>query len=571
MLRLEEVCVPDLGDFKDVRVIEVLVGEGQDVNTEDPLITLKSDKATMDVPSPQAGKVNDLTVSVGDKVSPGDLILVLEVEVMEREAAPAPVPASFNANGQQQLELPTGEPVNKAEPAPAEAPAPAPVPAAEQPVSETGGVHAVNVPDIGDFHDVEVIEVLVGVGDTVQAEDPLITLESDKATMDVPSPAGGTVVAMQLQKGDKVSEGAPILQLAAKAGAGPATESVAKAPATTAAAASSETLSGAAPRARPAPPPSLPTPLAQPNGAIPHASPGVRRFARELGVDLHRVAGSGPKTRILKQDVQDYVKTQLAQPAAAAAAAGRAEGLALPELPPVDFAQFGDIEIRPLGRIKKLTATHLHRAWLLVPHVTQHDEADITELEEFRKQAKEEAAQSGVRLTMLAFLMKACVSALKQFPTFNASLESGGENLIIKQYYNLGVAVDTPDGLVVPVIHDVAHKGVLDLARELGEISERTRDKQLRPQDLQGGTFTISSLGGIGGTAFTPIVNAPEVAILGVSRAQIKPVYRDTDFKPRLMLPLSLSYDHRVIDGAEAARFTTFLTKVLEDARRLLL
>jgi pyruvate dehydrogenase E2 component (dihydrolipoamide acetyltransferase) len=301
----------------------------------------------------------------------------------------------------------------------------------------------------------------------------------------------------------------------------------------------------------------------------PHASPSVRRFARELGVDLQRVSGTGRKGRIVKQDVQAFVQQALARPPSPATAA--TAGLALPEMPEIDYAKFGEITIQPLGRIKKLTATSLHRSWLHVPHVTHHDEADITELENFRKQAKEEATQRGVRLTMLAFIMKACVSTLKQYPSFNASLETGGENLILKQYYHLGIAVDTDEGLVVPVIRAVDQKGVLELAKELGEVSERARGKKLTPSDVQGGTFTISSLGGIGGTAFTPIVNAPEVAILGVSRAQMKPVFKDDDFIPRLMLPLSLSYDHRVIDGAEAARFTAFLTRVLEDARRLLL
>jgi pyruvate dehydrogenase E2 component (dihydrolipoamide acetyltransferase) len=422
----------------------------------------------------------------------------------------------------------------------------------------------VTVPDIGDFHDVEIIEVMVGPGDRVQAEDPLITLESDKATMDVPSPLTGAVVEMRVRVGDKVSAGSPILVLQASGAEPPAERPPPRRPP-----ADEDQQPVAVPAAgRPAPPPTLPPPVEKTGAGTPHASPGIRRFARELGVDLTRVRGSGPKDRIVKQDVQDYVKQALAQPAAAGAPGAAS---VLPEMPEVDFAQFGEVEIQPLGRIKKLTATNLHRAWLHVPHVTQHDEADITELENFRKQAKDEAAQRGVRLTMLAFLMKASVSALREHPTFNASLEKGGENLVIKKYYHLGIAVDTEEGLVVPVVRDVDQKGVLDLARELGEISEKARTKKLTPGDLQGGTFTISSLGGIGGTAFTPIVNAPQVAILGVSRARIKPVYKNEEFVPRLMLPLSLSYDHRVVDGAEAARFTTFLTSVLEDARRLLL
>ncbi len=581
MVKLEEIYVPDLGDFKDVPVIEVLVREGQEIQGEEPLVTLESDKATLDVPSPMAGKVNDLMVAVGDKVSQGDLLLVLEVESTAAEKSPTPAPQpTDHGTQQQQLDLNHVASAITANTAVDLAPAPdgttqptsAPVSVATPSSSlspETAGeVIEVKVPDIGEFQDVEIIEVMVAPGDRIQAEDPLITLESDKATMDVPAPVAGTVVALRANRGDKVSAGSPILVVQPSE----AVAAVADAPVQAPPAPSAPAMPAAREEGRPdrpVPPPTLPEPVATTSATKPHASPSVRRFARELGVDLQRVSATGRKGRIVKQDVQAFVKQALAQPSSQTAAA--TPGLALPEMPEIDFAKFGEITVQPLGRIKKLTATSLHRSWLHVPHVTHHDEADITELENFRKQAKEEAIQRGVRLTMLAFIMKACVSALKQHPSFNASLQIGGENLILKRYYHLGIAVDTEEGLVVPVIRDVDQKGVLDLAKELGEVSERARNKKLTPNDLQGGTFTISSLGGIGGTAFTPIVNAPEVAILGVSRAQIKPVYKNDDFIPRLMLPLSLSYDHRVVDGAEAARFTAFLTRVLEDARRLLL
>ncbi len=585
MVRLEEIYVPDLGDFKDVPVIEVLVREGQEIQGEEPLITLESDKATMDVPSPMAGKVNDLLVATGDKVSRGDLILVLEVETEAADKSPTVVPQTTgNEAQQQQLDLNHAASATAAvtgvdsAPAPATTTEPASVPVAATPrltpqSPETPGEAVeVKVPEIGDFQDVTIIEVMVAPGDRVQSEDPLITLESDKATMDVPAPMAGTVVAVLVNQGDQVSAGSPILTVHPSAAVAAAPDVSIQTPTAASAPISAAPAAQAGQPERPVPPPTLPEPVDTTGTSKTHASPSVRRFARELGVDLQRVPGTGRKGRIAKPDVQAFVKQVLAQPPSPAAAkTAETPGLLLPEMPQIDFAKFGETTVQSLGRIKKLTATSLHRSWLHVPHVTHHDEADITELDNFRKQAQEEAEQRGIRLTMLAFIMKACVSALKQYPSFNASLENGGENLIIKRYFHLGIAVDTEEGLVVPVIRDVDQKGVLDLAKELEEVSERARQKKLSPNDLQGGTFTISSLGGIGGTAFTPIVNAPEVAILGVSRAQIKPVYIDDDFKPRLMLPLSLSYDHRVIDGAEAARFAAFLSRVLEDARRLLL
>jgi pyruvate dehydrogenase E2 component (dihydrolipoamide acetyltransferase) len=431
------------------------------------------------------------------------------------------------------------------------------------------------VPDIGDYKDVPIIEVLVKPGDSVKAEDSLVTLESDKATMEVPAPFAGVVKELKVKVGDKVSEGIAILTLeAADGGVQPAAKPAPAAPPPTAAAPSAP---------RPAPAPAVPAAQAPAPAAAPtalaavdesgfahaHASPGVRRFARELGVDLGKVKGSGPKDRILKEDVQAFVKTALARPAAVAGGTG--VGINLLPMPVVDFTKFGPVEAKPLSRIKKISGANLHRNWVMIPHITQNDEVDITELEAFRKQMSDENQKSGVRVTLLAFLIKAVVAALKQYPQFNSSMSADGESLIYKQYYNIGLAVDTPNGLVVPVIRDSDKKGVLQLAREMGEISVKAREGKLSPGDMSGGSFSISSLGGIGGTHFTPIINAPEVAILGVSRSATKPVWKDGQFVPRLMLPLSLSYDHRVVDGAEGARFITFLHGVLNDIRRLVL
>ncbi|HEX23260.1 MAG TPA: dihydrolipoyllysine-residue acetyltransferase [Chromatiales bacterium] len=424
------------------------------------------------------------------------------------------------------------------------------------------------VPDIGDFDSVEVIEVLVAPGDSIQAEDSLISVESDKATMEIPAPEAGLVKEVKVAVGDKVSEGSLILMLE------PAEASVETAPVEEAPASAEE----ASATAEPAPastPASAPAPVsaskASPTAKIDevsfskaHASPAVRKFARELGVDLGLVDGSGPKGRIVKGDVKSFVKRALSQPAAAG-------GLGVAPMPDIDFSQWGEVESKPLTKINKLTGQFLHRNWVTVPHVTQFDEADITDLEVFRKSMAAEYKEKGIRITPLVFLMKALVSAMKELPRFNASLDASGENLIFKQYYNIGIAVDTPDGLVVPVVQDVDRKSLVDLAVELGEISVKAREKKLKPSDMQGGCMTISSLGGIGGTAFTPIVNAPEVAILGVSRSKMQPVWNGEEFKPRLVLPLALSYDHRVIDGADGARFTSFLSRVLSDTRRLLL
>jgi len=450
------------------------------------------------------------------------------------------------------------------------------------------------IPDIGDFKDIDVTEILVKPGDSVRVEQSLITVESDKASMEIPAPAAGKVNAVKVKVGDKVSQGSVILVLdvadaPAAVPAAPAAEATgrieAPAPVMPAAAAPAQApIAQAVPV--PLPVPAVVTAAAPVPYEVPpvdplfkaHASPSVRRFARELGVDLARLKGSGPKSRILQQDVSAYVKATLQASAASVAVPPSGTGFpfSLPAWPQVDFAKFGPVEMRPLSRLRRLAGGNLHRNWISIPHVTQFDEADITELEAFRKSSGADSEKQGFKLTLLAFLIRACVTALRQFPHFNASLDEKGENLVVKKYFHIGVAVDTPDGLVVPVIRDADRKGVFDLARELGEVSKAARDKKLKPGDMQGGTFSISSLGGIGGTAFTPIINAPEVAILGVSKSIMRPVWSakkegDGQFQPRLMLPLSLSYDHRVIDGADAARFTAYLTSVLSDIRRSLL
>jgi pyruvate dehydrogenase E2 component (dihydrolipoamide acetyltransferase) len=444
----------------------------------------------------------------------------------------------------------------------------------------------IKVPDIGDFESVDVIEVLVKPGDHISAEDPLITLESDKATMDVPSPKSGVVKEVLISIGDKVAEGSIVAVLNSDSNSDtPPEDSATTIPNTASVSESeikpseaeshSESLPAPAEKSNPAPQNELPVPsvktgdprtpteTGQSSSRLPHASPAVRRFARELGVDLSQVKGSGPRERILEEDVQGFVKHAISH--------NTGSQIGLPKLPDIDFGKWGSIDLQPLSRIKKIAGKHLHQAWSSIPHVTHHDETDITDLEAFRKSLKIENEGSGIRITLLAFIIKAVVNALKAFPTFNASLSTNGENLILKNYFNIGVAVDTDDGLVVPVIKEVDQKGVLEIAQLLGDLSERARSGKLKSDELQGGCFSISSLGGIGGMSFTPIVNMPEVAILGLTKARIKPVWNGTEFRPRLMLPLDLSYDHRVIDGAEAARFTAHLVQVLEDSRRLLL
>ncbi len=437
----------------------------------------------------------------------------------------------------------------------------------------------IKVPDIGDFKEVEVIELLVKPGDVVRAEQSLITVESDKASMEIPSSHAGVVKELKVKLGDKVAEGSVVLMLepadgasAAAPAAAASAPAAATAPAPVPAAAPAVSAPAAALAAAAAPAPAAPAPAAA-NGAKSHASPSVRKFARELGVDLTRVAGTGPKGRILLEDVQGFVKGVMSGASAAPAGGGSGGSAALGLLPwpSLDFSKFGETSLEPLSRIKKISGPNLHRNWVMIPHVTQWEQADITDLEEFRKSANESLAKSGVKLTMLAFVIKASVSALKKFPAFNSSLDAAGENLILKHYYNIGFAADTPNGLVVPVVKNADQKGISQIAKEMGELSAQAREGKLKPADMQGATFTISSLGGIGGTQFTPIINAPEVAILGLSKSEIKPVWDGQAFAPRLMLPMSLSYDHRVVDGALGARFIVYLADVLADMRRTLL
>ncbi|QBC31496.1 dihydrolipoyllysine-residue acetyltransferase [Pandoraea sp. XY-2] len=558
MSQVIEVKVPDIGDFKDLPVIDVLVKAGDKIDAEQALITLESDKATMDVPSPAAGIIKALSLKVGDEVSEGSLILTLETAngsgASANAAAPAPAPAAAPQAA-----------------APAAAPAAAAAPATPAASGGTSKID-VKVPDIGGYDDVPVIDVLVKVGDTVTAEQSLVTLESDKASMDVPSPAAGVVKELKVKVGDKVSEGTLIVVLEG---------AVAAAPAKAAAAAVASAPAPAAPSAAPAAPAPAPAPTAAPatpaaasdHPPISHASPSVRKFARELGVDVTQVKGTGPKGRVVVDDVRNFIKSVLAgnRPAVSGAAPAGGGELNLLPWPKIDFSKFGPIEPKALSRIKKISGANLHRNWVMIPHVTNNDEADIGELEAFRVQLNKENEKAGVKVTMLAFVVKACVLALKKFPTFNASLD--GDNLVFKQYFHIGFAADTPNGLVVPVVRDADKKGVFEIARETSELAKLAREGKLKPDQMQGGCFSISSLGGIGGTTFTPIINAPEVAILGLSRSYQKPVWdeRKQQFLPQLTLPLSLSYDHRVIDGAEAARFNAYLGQLLQDFRRAML
>ncbi|WP_323072551.1 dihydrolipoyllysine-residue acetyltransferase [Mycetohabitans endofungorum] len=578
-----EVKVPDIGDYKDVPVIEVLVKPGDVVEPEQSLVTLESDKATMDVPSPSAGVVKEVKIKQGDTVSEGSLIMILD------RASSASAPNGHSAGQSAAAAAPAAGSASAAGSAPAATPAsPAaavPAPASDRDASPAasgragGGVREVKVPDIGDYKDVPVIEVHVKVGDVVEPEQSLVTLESDKATMDVPSPAAGMVKALKVNVGDMVSEGTLIVVL--ERADGVACEQAQSVPAALPARASRPvqqpsdwliapaTASGADEPSALAQAPVIP--IAGAHRAS-HASPSVRKFARELGVEVARVSGTGPKGRITREDVTAYVKGvmtgQRGLPAGATAASGGA-GLDLLPWPKVDFAKFGPVQAKPLSRIKKISGANLHRNWVMIPHVTNNDEADITELEMLRVQLNKENEKAGIKVTMLAFVIKAVVAALKKFPTFNTSLD--GDHLVFKQYFNIGFAADTPNGLVVPVLKDADHKGVLDIAKETAELARLAREGKLKPDQMQGGSISISSLGGIGGTHFTPIINAPEVAILGLSKSAYKPVWDGKQFIPRLMLPLSLSYDHRVIDGAEAARFNAYLVQILADFRRVML
>ncbi len=556
-MALMEVKVPDIGDFKEVAVIELLVKPGDRVAAEQSLLTVESDKASMEIPSSHAGVVKELKVALGDKVAEGTVIMVLDVA----DAAAASVP--------------TSAPV----PAPTLTPAPAvaapPAKAAAVSAAAVSGPIEIFVPDIGDFDEVAVIEVFVKPGDTVKVEQSLITVESDKASMEIPSSHAGVLQELKVKVGDKVAKGSLIALLQGTVAA-PAVG----APPTAA------TATAAAPGVAPPAPSPAPNAAAVPAhvpgavvGTLPHASPTIRRLARELGVPLAEVSGSGPKGRITQDDLQGFVKQVMngvvqttAQKAKAPAAAPAAAGGAFPGLlawPQVDFAKFGPVERKDLSRIKKISGANLHRNWVVIPHVTNHDDADITDLEAFRVLLNKENEKSGVKVTMLAFLIKAAVAALKKFPEFNASLD--GDQLVLKSYFHIGFAADTPNGLVVPVIKDADKKGVLQISQEMGDLAKKARDGKLSPADMSGGCFSISSLGGIGGRYFTPIINAPEVSILGVCKSAIEPKWDGKAFQPRLMLPLSLSWDHRVIDGAAAARFNAYFGQILGDFRRVLL
>ena len=563
-MALIEVKVPDIGDFKDVAVIELLVKPGDTVKAEQSLLTVESDKASMEIPSSHAGVVRELKVALGDTVSEGSLVLLLEVE------GAASSPAATVSEDKSAI------PSAKSSPAATESIASAVVAA----VAPPAGPVEVRVPDIGDFKDVAVIEVFVKPGDTVKVEQSLITVESDKASMEIPSSAAGVIKELKVKLGDTVNIGDLLAILEGQGGtAAPAPIAAAAAASAPAAAVSASASAPTAAAAAPLAPAHNPT--TAPVG-LPHASPSVRKFARELGVPLDELKGSGPKGRITQDDVQAFTRavmggaTQTRAIAAVAAKAPAAGGgvtgggeLNLIPWPKVDFAKFGPVERKELSRIKKISGANLFRNAVMIPAVTNHDDADITELEAFRVSTNKENEKSGVKVTMLAFLIKACVAALKKFPEFNSSLD--GDALVYKQYWHIGFAADTPNGLVVPVIKDADKKGILQISQEMGELAKKARDGKLGPADMSGATFTISSLGGIGGRYFTPIINAPEVAILGVCKSQMEPVWDGKQFVPRLMLPLSLTWDHWVIDGATAARFNAYLGQILADFRRVLL
>ncbi len=538
----ETVKIPDLGGGS-VDVIEVCVAVGDVVAKDDSLLVLESDKASMEIPSPLAGKVLSISLKEGETVEAGDLILELEVDGAEVEADDSPAPS---------VEAPQAESESEAAPAPAPAPV-APVNSARE---------MILVPDVGSSDGIDVIEVCVAVGDVVSEGDSLVVLESDKASMEVPSPYSGTITKIVMKVGDSAKLGAEIAEIEREVAAAvsevkPAVEAPAPAKA---AAAPAPATPAAAPATKPA--------ATVTSHADVYAGPAVRKLAREFGLELEQLTGTGPRGRILKEDVQQYVK-DLAKGNVKGAATGG--GSALPAIPDVDFSQFGEIDTQPLTKLHKLTAANMHRSWVNLPHVTQFDDVDISELEDFRAGLKREAEQRGVKLTPLPFLLKAAAVALQAHPKFNASLSADGENMVYKKYIHIGIAVDTPAGLVVPVIRDVDKKSLWDLAAESAELANKAKNRKLKPAEMQGGCFTISSLGSIGGTGFTPIINAPEVAILGVSKLAIKPHWNGTEFVPRKMLPVSLSYDHRAINGVDAGQFFTFMGMALADIRRLLL
>ena len=555
-MALVEIKVPDIGDFAEVEVIELLVKPGDTVKAEQSLITVESDKASMEIPSSHAGVVKELRIKIGDKVAEGSLLLMLETEGADAPAA-APVAAA----------APAPAPVA----APAATPAAAPAAAA---VQSAGGLVDVLVPDIGDFDEVAVIEVMVKVGDTIKVEQSLITVESDKASMEIPSSHAGVVKEVLVKVGDKVAKGSKVAVIEASGGTANATTAAASAAAPAATSAPAPTSATDKPVPTAALPAHQPT---APTGVLPHASPSIRKIARELGVPLEEVKGSGPKGRITQVDVQSFVKgvmsgSQQTKAQAAKAPPAAAAGGGIPGLlawPQVDFTKFGTVERKDMSRIKKISGANLHRNWVMIPHVTNHDDADITELEAFRVLTNKENEKAGIKVTMLAFLIKASVAALKKFPEFNASID--GDQIVFKKYFHIGFAADTPNGLMVPVIKDADKKGIFQISTEMGELAKKARDGKLSPAEMSGGCFSISSLGGIGGRYFTPIINAPEVAIMGVCKSATEPRWDGKQFAPRLILPLSLSWDHRVIDGAAAARFNAYFGQILADFRRVML
>lgn len=583
-MSVEEIHVPDLGGSDEVEVIEVTVKAGDEVQEEDPIIVVESDKATVELPSPLAGRIQEIKISVGDRIGEGDLVATIDTEAAgDQEGTEADQGATGgesegdeSESDESQAEQPEAEDSSPAEDSGEGADQ------AGEATSEDSGAEReerVRVPDIGDADSIPVIEVNVAEGDQVEVDDPLVTVESDKATVEIPSPYAGRITQILVSKDDQISEGDELVVIAV---AGASTKSADK---------SADKSAGGGDQSRPssapasgkaesgkADGPDRKQPSAEastaadesgePTSGKVHAGPAVRKLAREFGVDLVQVPGSGPKQRILKDDVQQFVKQSLSRQGSGAADVG-AGGVPAVKLP--DFSKFGEVERKPMSRLQSATATNMHRSWLNVPHVTQFDEADITDLEAMRKAKKGEGEKRGVKLTPLPFLIKACAFALREMPAFNVSLDMDRRELIQKHYCHIGIAVDTPAGLMVPVIRDVDRKGIWELAEEAQELAEKARDKKLKPADMQGGCFSITSLGGIGGTAFTPIVNTPEVAILGVSRASMKPVWRGAEFEPRLMLPLSLSYDHRAVNGADAARFTALLCRLLSDLRELLM
>lgn len=587
-MSIEKVRIPDIGDVSEVEVIELCVAEGDEVAVDDALLVIESDKASMEVPSTLAGKVVRLTVAVGDSCAEGDVIAEIEVAAEEADADEAAEPDSVDDDADADSEpdddssgdesaLDDSEEGDADE---EDAGSGSETKAAQSESSAATETIEVRVPDVGDAAEVVVVEIMVAAGDDVAAEAGLIALESDKATMEIPAPKSGKVASVEVKEGDTVSEGTLVARLeisgagatkpAADSRSGKAKGQEKEAaprkdePASKDAAGGGERSEGKRSTTEDDSATETKDPAATSAGAQVYAGPAVRRLARELGVDLGQVKGSAAKGRIVKEDVHAFVKSRMQAPAASATGG-------IPPIPEVDFSRFGDIDTQPLSRIMRAGATNLHRSWLNVPHVTQHDEADVTSLEAMRKELKPEAEQAGVKLTPLPFIMKAVQAAMVQFPRFNGSFAGDGEHYVYKQYFHIGFAVDTPDGLLVPVIRDVDRKGIYELSEEISDLSERARNFKLKPDEMRGGCMSISSLGNIGGTGFTPIVNAPEVAILGVSRLTRKPVWQDDAFVPRDMLPLSLSYDHRAINGAEAGRFMTWLCQALGDIRRLLL